>query len=428
MKTIVFCADGTWNGPGQPEEQEEQGGRRTNVFKLFLNLAGDLSPDSLRSADEQERIVAGADGKPTQIAKYLHGVGDSKNFLVRVLGGGGGAGLVTRIVRGYTFISRNFEPGDRIFIVGFSRGAYTARALAGLIAARGLLDPARNDLAGDRTQAYRLGSAEWFTYRREVLKERKSLLRTMAEIAVDLPGFLQSPAVAPRITDVPLEGVVVWDTVGSLGIPAYNLKTDTQLDAFQFADLALSQKVRHGLHAVSVDEQRSNFTPTLWDHDDRIVQVLFPGAHADVGGGYPDSESGLSDGGLQWVAEELTKLGVRRGAGGHAQARRVRDRACAVGPGPVDSAARRPSRVSTGAGRPPLGGGAARRGGSAKGRRAAGLQPREPRRRLRRGGPAQAGPARHRVIGAPAARAAGAASPDRPSRRSVSMSATTTSG
>jgi glutathione S-transferase len=261
MKTIVFCADGTWNGPGQPEEQEEQGGRRTNVFKLFLNLAGDLSPDSLRSADEQERIVAGADGKPTQIAKYLHGVGDSKNFLVRVLGGGGGAGLVTRIVRGYTFISRNFEPGDRIFIVGFSRGAYTARALAGLIAARGLLDPTQTDLAGDRAQAYRLGSAEWFTYRRGVLKKHQSLLRTLAEVAVDLPGFLQSPAVAPRIADVPIEGVVVWDTVGSLGIPAYNLKTDTQLDAFQFADLALSRKVCHGLHAVSVDEQRSNFTP-----------------------------------------------------------------------------------------------------------------------------------------------------------------------
>ena len=143
-----------------------------------------------------------------------------------------------------------------------------------------------------------------------MLKERKSLLRTMAEVAVDLPGFLQSPAVAPRIPDVPIEGVVVWDTVGSLGIPAYNLKTDTQLDAFQFADLALSRKVRHGLHAVSVDEQRSNFTPTLWEPDDRIVQVLFPGAHADVGGGYPDSESGLSDGGLQWIVEELTKLGV----------------------------------------------------------------------------------------------------------------------
>lgn len=310
MKTIVFCADGTWNGPGQPEEQEETGGRRTNVFKLFLNLAGDLSPDSLRSADEQERSVVGADGKPTQIAKYLHGVGDSKNFLVRMLGGGGGAGLVTRIVRGYTFISRNFEPGDRIFIVGFSRGAYTARALAGLIAARGPLDPRRNDLAGDRNQAYRLGSAEWFTYRREVMKEHRNLLRKLAEVAVDLPGFLQAPAVAPRIADVPIEAVMVWDTVGSLGIPAYNLKTDAQLDAFQFADLVLSHKVRHGLHAVSVDEQRSNFTPTLWDPDDRITQVLFPGAHADVGGGYPESESGLSDGGLQWAIGELTKLGV----------------------------------------------------------------------------------------------------------------------
>src|SRR4029077_4187512 len=75
------------------------------------------------------------------------------------------------------------------------------------------------------------------------------------------------------------------------GIPAYNL-------------------VRHGLHAVSGDEQRSNLTPRLSDHDDRIVQVLFTGAHADVGGAYPDSESGLSDGGLQWVVEELTKLGV----------------------------------------------------------------------------------------------------------------------
>jgi len=277
MKTIVFCADGTWNGPGQPEEQEEQGGHRTNVFKLFLNLAGDLSPDSLRSADEQERSVTGADGRVTQIAKYLHGVGDSKNFLVRVLGGGGGAGLVTRIVRGYTFISRNFEAGDRIFIVGFSRGAYTARALGGLIVARGLLDAKRNDLDGDRAQAYRLGSAEWFTYRREVLKERKSLLRTLAEVAVDLPGFLQSPATAPRIADVPIEAVVVWDTVGSLGIPAYNLKTDTQLDAFQFADLVLSPKVRHGLHAVSVDEQRSNFTPTLWDLDDRITRCCSRG-------------------------------------------------------------------------------------------------------------------------------------------------------
>src|SRR5215813_3841817 len=241
-KSIVFCADGTWNGPGQGEEQEDDGGRRTNVYKLFLNLDGALAPGTLLTADEQERVLAAPDGRVTQIAKYLHGVGDSRNFLVRILGGGGGAGLVTRIVRGYTFISRNFEPGDRIFIVGFSRGAYTARALAGLIAARGLLDPKRNDLDRDRDQAYRLGSAEWFTYRRGVLKTRPNLLHRLGEIVVDLPGFLQAPASAPKISDVEIEAVVVWDTVGSLGIPAYNLKTDTQLDTFQFADRTLSSK------------------------------------------------------------------------------------------------------------------------------------------------------------------------------------------
>ena len=308
-KSIVFCADGTWNGPGQGEEQEDDGARRTNVYKLFLNLDGALAEGSLRSGNEQERVLAGPDGRAVQIAKYLHGVGDSKNFLVRILGGGGGAGLVTRVVRGYTFISRNFETGDRIFIVGFSRGAYTARALAGLIAARGLMDPKQNDLS-NRDQAYRLGSAEWFTYRRGALKTKPNLLHRLAEVSVDLPRFLSSDATAARIPDVTVEAVVVWDTVGALGIPAYNLRTDTQLDAFQFADLILSEKVRHGLHAVSIDEQRANFTPTLWDADPRITQVLFPGAHADVGGGYPDSESGLSDCALQWVTKQMTALGV----------------------------------------------------------------------------------------------------------------------
>jgi hypothetical protein len=261
-KSIVFCADGTWNGPGQGEEQEADGGRRTNVYKLFLNLDGTLAAGTgtLLTADEQEKVLAGPDGRVTQIAKYLHGVGDSRNFLVRMLGGGGGAGLVTRVVRGYTFISRNFEPGDRIFIVGFSRGAYTARALAGLIAARGLLDDKQNDLS-DRDQAYRLGSAEWFTYRRGALRSKPNLLHRLAEVSVDLPRFLSSEATAARIPDVIVEAVVVWDTVGALGIPAYNLKTDTQLDAFQFADLILSEKVRHGLHAVSIDEQRAQLHP-----------------------------------------------------------------------------------------------------------------------------------------------------------------------
>jgi uncharacterized protein (DUF2235 family) len=334
-KNIIFCADGTWNGPGEEEEHDRKG-NDTNVFKLFLNLAGDLSPGTLRSADEQERsLSAPGGGAVQQVAKYLHGVGDSNNFLVKVLGGVGGKGLVTRIVRGYTFVSRNYEVGDRLFIVGFSRGAYTARALGGLIAARGLLDAARNDLATNREQAYRLGSAEWFAYRRDALQDRKNWFGKLQEIAFDLPGFLQAPPRAPRIADVEIEAIIVWDTVGSLGIPEYNLKTDTQLDAFQFADLKLNPKVHNGRHAVAVDERRSNFTPTLWEPDARIVQTLFPGAHSDVGGGYPvdGNQSGLSDGALQWVTRELMKLRVAFAA---TPAVTLRPDACGVSHAPWD--------------------------------------------------------------------------------------------
>ena len=334
-KNIIFCADGTWNGPGEEEEHDRKG-NDTNVFKLFLNLAGDLSPGTLRSADEQERsLSAPGGGAVQQVAKYLHGVGDSNNFLVKVLGGVGGKGLVTRIVRGYTFVSRNYEVGDRLFIVGFSRGAYTARALGGLIAARGLLDATRNDLATNREQAYRLGSAEWFAYRRDALQGRKNWFGKLQEIAFDLPGFLQAPPRAPRIADVEIEAIIVWDTVGSLGIPEYNLKTDTQLDAFQFADLKLNPKVHNGRHAVAVDERRSNFTPTLWEPDARIVQTLFPGAHSDVGGGYPvdGNQSGLSDGALQWVTRELMKLRVAFAA---TPAVTLRPDACGVSHAPWD--------------------------------------------------------------------------------------------
>ncbi|MDB5916410.1 MAG: hypothetical protein JWR40_644 [Massilia sp.] len=93
----------------------------------------------------------------------MHGVGDWSNKLVRMLGGVFGAGVIARIVRGYTFISRNFEPGDKIVLVGFSRGAYTARALGGLIASQGLLNAANPDL-DDKESAYRLATAAWHKY------------------------------------------------------------------------------------------------------------------------------------------------------------------------------------------------------------------------------------------------------------------------
>jgi uncharacterized protein (DUF2235 family) len=305
-KNVVFCADGTWSGPNEADSDDTP--HPTNVFKLFENLASD-KPDDSRS-DKERELTLTANGSVRQIAKYLHGVGDSTNPLVRLLGGALGTGLIARIVRGYTFLSRNYAAGDRIFIIGFSRGAYTARALAGLVAAKGLLDAAKIDL-NDKGRAYKLGAAVWYALRRERLQGNPNWFGQLEEMVIDLPGVFTHPPPDDQLAPVPIEAVAVWDTVGSLGIPEYNLKK-MRADSLQFADRKLSPKVGRGLHAVALDERRADFTPTLWDADPRITQMLFVGAHEDVGGGSAETgdESGLSDGALAWMTAQLALLGV----------------------------------------------------------------------------------------------------------------------
>jgi glutathione S-transferase len=236
-KNIVFCADGTWNNPNEDQDDDHRADP-TNVFKLFLNLDGASSPLSLREADEQEKDLVES-GVSRQVAKYIHGVGDTRNPIRRIVGGAFGAGTISRIVRGYTFISRNYEPGADIYIVGFSRGAYTARALAGLIASQGVLAP---ELTVDKEAAYRRGAQVWYRYRKaalEKVKARGSLAR-LAEIASDLPAFLSRGNVKDDDL-IPVDHIAavgVWDTVGSLGIPSYvGGGLADRVDAFRFADL-----------------------------------------------------------------------------------------------------------------------------------------------------------------------------------------------
>ena len=300
-KNIIFCADGTWNNPYE-DENGDSTADPTNVYKLFLCLDGAFSPGSLCDADEQEKESVET-GETRQVAKYLHGVGDSRNPIVKLMGGTFGAGIISRIVRGYTFISRNYQSGDKIYIAGFSRGAYTARALAGLIVSQGLLAPA---LTLDREQAYRAGAQAWYRYRQTLLAAHPGLAK-LAEIVADLPAFLSSGSLKESDL-VPVDNiaaVAVWDTVGALGLPEY--KGGKDVDAFKFADTRLSDRVLKGFQAVALDEQRETFTPTLWDDAGNVNQTLFPGAHADVGGGYPtaNNESGLSDVALQWIIEQL---------------------------------------------------------------------------------------------------------------------------
>lgn len=312
-KHIIFCADGTWNNPSR-DKNDDQTPDVTNVYKLFVCLEGEPSPGTLRDADEQEKFLVdnSSGGSVTlQAAKYIHGVGDSRNAIVKLLGGAFGAGVISRVVRGYTFISRHYEPGDDIHVVGFSRGAYTARALAGLIASQGLLAKA---LTADKELAYRKGSEAWYRYRKSSLAPRPSALAHLGEVTADLPAFISRNALRDEDL-VPVNriaSVAVWDTVGAMGIPEFSLER-TRMDAYQFADTKLSPKVAKGFHAVALDEERVDFMPTLWDAAPNVTQVLFPGAHSDVGGGYTstNNECGLSDGALQWMIARMRETGVR---------------------------------------------------------------------------------------------------------------------
>ena len=316
-KNIIFCADGTWNGPpadkstavdSSDERDDSSPSTPTNVSKLFGNFSGSVTEETRGLPNEPEKIHVGSDKQVLQVAKYIHGVGDSQNRVARFLGGAFGMGVIARIVRGYTFISRNYVPGDAIYVTGFSRGAYTARALAGMIAKVGLLNPTAYD-PSDKDHAYALGISAWRKYREESLKTA-DLLTKLTNFVVDKVQGAAAKPLPPNglIPDVPLKAVAVWDTVGSLGIPVYKL--NGRVDVFRFADTALSDKVEHGFHAMAINEKRADFPVSKWDARSGVEQVWMLGAHADVGGGYPVDESTLSNIGLSWMMNKLGGVGA----------------------------------------------------------------------------------------------------------------------
>ena len=317
-KQIVFCADGTWNGPTEHATTDDIDGTtqtdaavkdgETNVVKLFANLQG--LETGTQALENETEVMHHDGGVLVQAAKYLHGVGDTANPIMKVLGGVFGAGVIARIIRGYTFISREYQPGDSIHIVGFSRGAYTARALAGMIAAVGLLDATKYN-PDNKSAAYLRGFAAWLKCKGIVFKGDKKLSGLLNTI-MDLAGGAVARAALRKgdlIPRVPIRSVGVWDTVGSMGIPNY--VKGSRNDFFSFVDTRLPRAVEFGFHAMALDEQRRDFPVTRWDKDARVEQVWFIGAHADVGGGYPLSESGLSDIALDWMTQKLAGVGVR---------------------------------------------------------------------------------------------------------------------
>jgi uncharacterized protein (DUF2235 family) len=251
-KRIVFCADGTWD-----TTQND-----TNVYKLFK--AATITSD--------------------QVAFYDDGVGSDGTPLEKLAGGAMGEGIFQKIRDGYTKIAHVYNQGDDIFIFGFSRGAFTARSLAGMIAICGLpTGDFDDDLVNAAFQAYRNPSQR-----------------------------VAFTSQYPALFDAKLKMVGVWDTVGSLGIPAIIGGVDPI--KYGFLDTNLHPDVLNAYQALAIDERREEFPPTLWTPPappvpgHALEQVWFCGVHCDIGGGYP--ETGLSDITFSWMIGKAQSLGL----------------------------------------------------------------------------------------------------------------------
>lgn len=279
MRNLVVCCDGTWN---TAEQRHDGVPVPTNVVRLYNSLAD-------RNADGIEQ------------ARYYHpGVGTEPGWWDRTTGGATGKGLDENIMSAYFWLCRNYASKDRIFLFGFSRGAYTVRSLAGMIGYCGLL---KLDDVADKANK----NGAWPRVEHVFQKG----YREHRETASDWKQKEWEFHTTDNSTEIPVYMVGVWDTVGALGIPD-DLALLNLLDASDehaFHDTTLSESILHARHAVALDEIRASFRPTLWtgEHPD-VKQVWFPGVHCDIGGGY--RETGLSDGALKWMMDEAKALGL----------------------------------------------------------------------------------------------------------------------
>ncbi|MFE3293359.1 DUF2235 domain-containing protein [Rhodococcus sp. NPDC059234] len=261
-KRIVICLDGTGN--------RIRATRNTNVIRLLRALEN-TTGEQLLYYDPGVGTFSSA-GARTRIGRWFS----------RLLGLAFGLGLKTNLAEAYTFLMNHWEPGDRIFIFGFSRGAYTARALAGLLHKVGIPRQSSENLVQYAISTY-ARRHKWTDQDRAEAAEFSSTVCR----AVDGGRF-----------SVPVHYLGIWDTVSAPGIFRRDL---------HFENTRRLTNVRAGRHAISIDEKRRPYRECTV-RNPRIEEAWFAGVHCDVGGGFDDHR--LSDISLMWVLEGAREHGV----------------------------------------------------------------------------------------------------------------------
>jgi uncharacterized protein (DUF2235 family) len=325
--SLVLCFDGTWNNLKS----------NTNVSRLYSEVA-----DASTGFSKQRKF-------------YDEGVGTQ--WYDRISGGATGAGLDKNIRLGYAWLATNFETdrdtiydpsmftqdptrksngdvlsapkhssgvdfltGSDLYLIGFSRGAFTARSLGGLINYLGIprIDPAKLADPDKSLAEQQVIVDAWALYQTRPGPDDRDAV-TMGTASDDLKqkckdhddAVARYRASASTRYPVRIHFIGVWDTVGALGIPrvAWLPKPKT----YQFHDTKLGEAIRNAYHGMAIDEHRQEYKATLWTDNglksvENIQQRWFPGAHADVGGGYEDDLLPAKP--LLWMAQSAARCGL----------------------------------------------------------------------------------------------------------------------
>ncbi|KAF4633746.1 hypothetical protein G7Y89_g4362 [Cudoniella acicularis] len=263
-KRIVVCCDGTWQSATSLDPTK---GASSNVARLCRVLAKAGVDKNNKVWQQQVYYDAGV------------GTGDITDF-DQIREGALGVGLAENVVEAYNFIANNYSPGDELFFFGFSRGAYTVRAAAGLVGEIGVLEPA---------------SLPSFIQHYHNYMHTKSDHPTTFSTFEPWVEYVKAnlDCVIETYDKVTIQVIGAWDTVGSLGVPEvghFGFKHKASTKAYQFYDTDLNDRIKHAYQALALDERRSAFSPSLWklksdNTTTKLIQCWFPGAHINVGGG-----------------------------------------------------------------------------------------------------------------------------------------------
>ncbi|KAJ6258832.1 hypothetical protein Dda_6886 [Drechslerella dactyloides] len=289
-KRLIIACDGTWQ-----------------------DSSGDLQDGKLKPPTNITRICraikALSSSGIAQIVYYQAGPGASSNPLDKIIGGAMGEGVAQNMRECFSFLSNNYAPGDEIFFIGFSRGAFTARSVASMVANLGVLTKKGLEAFAVIMKDYQHRHEKGY---RSPQPDCPFPNKPSAADPDYIHQLYRLGMTAPYVT---VKAIAVWDTVGALGIPKIGWLQrlglqSRKMDEMMFYDTSLSPRVEYAFQVLALDERRGPFVPTVWElpkgSTTVLRQVWMPGDHSNIGGGWDDQN--LANVSLAWMMSNLYPL------------------------------------------------------------------------------------------------------------------------